>query len=169
MRARGPRPVWGEPMLWLVTGLPLLVLVAAAITLALALRAPVDASATQVQRIAQVQLEDLAPDREAARRGLRARLEADPVHGVIEVALATGGDATGVDDRLVLHLLHPVSAQHDRVLPLHRAGYRWRAQTDPWSPQDWEVRLSPPRGTWRLAGRLRRGQHATELAPAVAR
>jgi uncharacterized protein len=169
MRARGPRPVWREPMLWLVTGLPLLVLVAAAVTLALALRAPVDASATQVRRIAQVQLQDLAPDREAARRGLRARLEVDPARGLIEVRLATGSDATGVDEHLVLQLLHPVSARHDRLVPLQRAGYHWRAQIEPWSPQAWEVRLAPPRGEWRVGGRLPRGQRDAVLAPAVAR
>ena len=155
-------------MLWLVTSLPLLVLVAAAVTLALALRAPADASATQVRRIAQVQMEDLAPDHEALRRGLRAQLEVEPARGLIEVRLATGSDATGVDDRLELRLLHPVSAQHDRLVPLYRHGYRWRAQVDPWSPHAWDVRLAPPRGEWRLTGRLSRGQRDAVLAPAVA-
>lgn len=170
MRTRGPRPVWREPMLWLVTGLPLLVLAAAAVTLALALRAPVDASATQVRRIAQVQLEDLAPDREAARRGLRARLEVQPALGRIEVTLAAESEAIGdVEGPLELQLLHPVSASQDRIVALQREGAHWRARMSPSAPQAWEVRLVSAQGAWRLVGRLPREQRIVALAPAVVR
>jgi uncharacterized protein len=165
MNAARRRTVWREPMLWLVAGLPLLVLVAAGVTVGLASRAPADAAAAQVRRIAQVQVEDLALDREAARRGLEAALEVSAAAGAITLSANGAGFA---EDRLELRMLHPLHASQDRTVVLVRSGDAWHGDTTTWTPQAWELRLQPPQGRWRLTGRLPRDAVRTSMLPAVA-
>jgi uncharacterized protein len=165
MHAPVRRAQWREPMLWLVAGLPLLVLAAAAATVALARRTPADASAAQVRRIAQVQLEDLAPDRAAAQRGLQATLEADPAAGTVTLR---AGSAALPEQGLELHMLHPLSQAQDRIVLLTRTAGAWRGRTAAWTPHAWELRLQPPHGAWRLTGRLAREAVQARMQPAVA-
>jgi uncharacterized protein len=162
--ARIGRPAWREPMTWLVAGLPLVVIAAAAVTIAIARRSPADASAGDTRRIAQIQIDDLGPDREAARRGLQAQLVVEPRTGRIDVSFAAGRVD---DDALELLLLHPLDEQRDRRLTLHREGPSWRVSTPPWRTQDWELRLRPLRGDWRLAGRIAGNATRATLSPSV--
>ena len=159
--ARAP---WREPMLWLVAALPVLVLAAAVATVAVARQGRVDDSGAHTRRIAQVQIEDLAADREAARLGLRARVAADAARGVLIVDVR---GAAG-DGPLRLALLHPLDARADRTLALVATPDGWRGETAPWSRQAWDLRLSDPRGRWRLAGRLPASATQASLQPAVA-
>jgi hypothetical protein len=151
-------------MAWLVAGLPLAVIAAAVITIAIARRSPADASEGDTRRIAQIQIDDLTPDREAARRGLQAQLVADPRSGRIDVIFAAGRSD---DEVLELMLLHPLDEQRDRRVTLHRDGASWRATTQPWRVHDWELRLRPLRGDWRLAGRMAGDTTRATLSPAV--
>lgn len=165
-RARG---FWREPVAWVVVGLPAACVVALVATLALATRDPVDATANRTQRIAQIQLEDLAADSEAARLGLRAQVHADPARGTVEVELrVTSGEAA--PGTLMLAMRHPVREDLDRLVTLTHEDGRWHGRTDAWLPkQRWNLQLVPEPPTWRLTGRLDAGEMDTELAAAVAR
>jgi hypothetical protein len=161
----GRRSAWREPMTWFIAGLPLVVIVASIVTIAVARRSPADASAGETRRIAQIQIDDLAPDHEAARLGLHAQLHGDAARGRIEIVFAATIDA----ERLNLSMLHPVDQRQDRHLSLQREGNAWQATTEPWSAHAWELRLQPPGNEWRLTGRLAGGAAGATLSPAVVR
>jgi hypothetical protein len=158
------RPAWREPMLWLVVAMPACVVVAAVVTIRAANLMPGDSSAADTRRIAQMQLQDLGPDREAARRGLQAQLKADSVTGRVDVTFASPGLRV---ENLELAMLHPIREGEDRHLALHWNGESWRGVTDPWRQQDWELRLAATDGEWRLSARLVAGADAATLQPGV--
>jgi hypothetical protein len=159
------RPAWREPMLWMAAALPLAVLVAAGVTIAIASGSAPDRGEPGVRRIAQVQLADLGPDRAAARAGLRGRLEADASHGRLMVRI---DDV--LDDRLELSLVHPIDGSEDRRVVLQRDGEAFRGETAPWSAtQSWTLRVQPRDGAWRLGGRLHPKASRADLQPAVPR
>jgi hypothetical protein len=161
------RGFWREPVAWVVVGLPAASVAALGVTIALAVREPVDSTANRTQRIAQIQLEDLAADREAARLGLHTRLHADAATGVIELALEPGDAPAGT---LRLAMRHPSREDLDRIVVLAREGDRWRGQAGPWpSKQGWNLQLVPDPPAWRLTGRLDAGTADAELSAAVAR
>jgi hypothetical protein len=161
------RASWREPVLWLVVGLPLVALIASTVMIRLALRDPADASGSSTRRIAQIQLEDLSWDREAARRGVRVLLEADAPGGEIRVRLSPDD---GQPASLDLVMRHPTQAAQDRVLALVRDGTQWRARTSSWAvTQAWELQLASPTQHWRVAGRLTSRATETVLVPQVGR
>lgn len=162
--ARSP---WREPMLWFAGALPLAVLVAAAATIAIARGGDAGRGEAGVRRIAQMQLEDLGPDREAARLGRRAHVDADAPHGTIALRIEP---PAADDESIELAMLHPARHRDDRSLVLHRDGELWRAVTLPWpASQAWEMRLRARDGGWRIGGRLTGGATQAELVPAVVR
>ena len=160
---------WRNRVLWLVMGLPIVTLVASAVMVHLALRDAADSSSGQTRRIAQIQLEDLAPDREAARRGVRARLDANPSNGDIRVVFDQDLEGAPI---LELTLLHPSRASRDRRVPLMRDGSTWRGRTAGWpESQKWTLRLAGEAGSaraWRIAGRWVPLSEGAILGPAVA-
>lgn len=159
-----------EPVAWLMLGLPLLTLVAIVATIRVASHDAVDASHATTRRIAQVQIEDLSFDTEAARRGLLATLEADATDGSLVVTLPADVDAYGVSDELVLTLVHPIDAARDQHVSLLRDKRRWTGMAAPArSAQAWGVELADAGQHWRLKGRLARNASRAVLAPAVAR
>ncbi len=166
------RPWYREPLVWLVIGLPAMVVVAGAWTLAIAIRAGgADAVPDPVRRTAQVQQADLGPDREAARLGLAATLAVDAGSGALRVELQ-GPAADAQPALLWLELRHPTRAE-DHRLPLARAGQAWQgrlpaAEGAAAIPHDWILRLAPDGDGWRLAGRLEAGGASAGLRPAVA-
>ena len=87
-----PRPWFREPLVWLVIGLPAMVVVAGVWTLVVAARAGgADSVPDTVRRTAQVQQADLGPDREAARLGLEAELAVDASSGALQTFSCTPG------------------------------------------------------------------------------
>lgn len=161
------RASWREPVLWLVIGLPLVAVIASTVMIRLALRDPADASGSSTRRIAQMQLEDLSWDREAARRGVRVQLEADATDGEIRVRLSPDD---GQPASLDLVMRHPTQAARDRVLALEREGAQWRARTASWAAtQAWELQLTSPAQHWRVAGRLAPQDTEAVLVPQVSR
>lgn len=158
------RPAWREPMVWLAGALPLAVVVAAVLTIAIAGDAPRDRGDARVRRIAQVQLADFAPDRAAARLHLHGTLEADAARGELRLGIERP------DDELVLALLHPVDEDADREVILRRRGNGFQGATTPWNAgQAWTLRLQPRDGRWRLGGRLAPHASRAALQPAVPR
>jgi hypothetical protein len=160
------RSFWRQPVAWLFVALPLLTLAAAFVTIRIAARDTVDAARGDTRWIAQVQIEDLGADREAARRGMKATLIVSPERGDVVLTLAAAPDDLA---GLQLMLLHPARAAQDRSLRMRRDGAQWRGQTLPWpAGQSWDVELADTDRHWRLKGRI--GQDAREavLNPAVA-
>lgn len=163
------RGFWRQPVAWVLVGLPAAGVIALAATIMLAMRDPVDGSAARTQRIAQIQMEDLAADRMAAEQGIRAHLTANAGSGEFELALLAV-DADIAPPVLTLAMRHPVREAQDRRVTLTRAGDRWHGRTDPWPPhQAWNLQLVADSPAWRIAGRLAADATEAELAPAVAR
>lgn len=163
-----------NPMLWLVVGLPALVVVAGISTVVIAIRAGgSDAIPEDVRRMAQIQTAELGPDAHAAQAGLSL------VFSVQDDGL-TLLPASGRIDRaapLRLSLLHPTDAAQDRSLSLAPSVDGWRVAAaalpdgtrmpalDP--AHDWRVVAAAADGRWRLHGRLPAGQRAVLLRPAL--
>ena len=158
------RPAWREPMVWLITALPLTSVVAGAWLLLAAIHSGGDdAIADTVQQTGQIQLSDIGPDAGATRDGLSAVLRVGD--GSIEVFPATGE----FDRRAVLELSlrHPTLANADQQLRLQPTPNGWSAHANLDAGHDWKLQLGPPGMHWRIVGRLPRGMHATRLAPAL--
>jgi hypothetical protein len=156
---------WAHPELWLVLAIPVATVAAGIGTLRLAdVDMSTDASGGTVRRTAQVQVAELAPDREAARRGLSARVLVDRVGGVVLVELSEGAAGDGPLQLFAQHALH---ADRDLALPLRGAGRRWRAHAIPGADANWRLVLGDADGAWRLVGRLPRGADTAALRPAL--
>ena len=154
------RPAWREPMVWLVVGLPC---VAVAASLALVVQAvhggPDDSDIDDVHRTAQMQVADTQPEHHAAALNLSVTLlftERDTQ--VVPV--------TGDFDRhqlLKLTLAHPTDDDHDLRPALEVTAQGWAGEPVRVDGNDWIVRLEAADGSWRLRGRLPRGQRALLL------
>lgn len=155
------RKAFREPMVWLVTLLPALVVVAGIATVVIAVRAGGnDAVPDTVRRTAQIQVAELAPEARAQALGLAAVLRVQD--GRIELLPVDGEFERGA--RLSLHLAHPSRAQDDRVVELMPDALGWHAEDVLADTHDWQLRLAPTDGSWRLHGRLPAGQSAAHLA-----
>lgn len=155
--------------MWLVVGLPLLVIVAGFVTLYIAIDAGgSDAIPDDVRRTAQVQTSELAPDERASSLKLSAVLSVHDGH--LEVLPASG---PLLDDKLLrsqplrLLLQHPTLAAEDRELKLIPTNTGWRVGHTLDTGHDWRIQLLPEGTAWRLRARLPAGQRGVLLAPAV--
>lgn len=161
-----PASAWyRQPILWLALLLPAAIVVAAAVTLAIAMRdGSSDAAPDSVRRTAQTQVTDLAPDLEAQRRGLSAVLDRDADdHGVRITLTGPAGDQA-----LALHLVHPAQASRDVEIRLVRTGTVWLGRSSEPLAGRWRLRLQPTAGDWRLVGHLPDDGRRAELQPAFA-
>lgn len=159
------RPAWREPMLWLVFGIPAASVVASVALLVAAARSSGthDAVADRVQRTAQIQVADLAPDLAARRLDLAAMLH---MEGDELVLVPTRGDFPR-NAVLQLWLRHPARAGADVALQLQPAADGWRTRHAMPATHDWNLELAPPDRAWRLQGRLVQGQRHAALQPAL--
>lgn len=159
------RPWYREPMLWLVVGLPFIVVVAGFVTLFVAIRAGgADAYPSEVRRTAQIQVESLAADQAAIARGIAGSLAIDPDTGGIRVVLENvPGDVVQVR----LSLIHPARAEGDSELMLTRSGDAFHGRIATPLAQVWSVRVSDVEGGWRVGGRYEQGRRAVRLAPSL--
>ena len=153
-----------EPMVWLVIALPLAAVVASIWLVVLSSRGgSIDSVADEVQRTGQIQTTDLGPDERAAQLKLGAVLQSE--EGMLRVFPAGGEFHRG--ENLRLTLLHPYSEDADQVLTLVPDKLGWHAEHAPDAGHDWNLQLGDEAGSWRLRGRLPRGQHAAHLGPAL--
>ena len=164
-----PRLAWKEPMVWLVVVLPALAVIASIALLIAAARSSGnnDMVADSVQHTGQIQEADIGPDARAMALKLGAVLQSED--GMLRVFPA-GGDFL-LSQPLQLKLLHPNRQDDDVHLTLVPDALGWHVKhaTDPGN--DWNVQLSDGDAShdvsWRLRGRLPRGQRATHLGPAL--
>ncbi|NDK37412.1 nitrogen fixation protein FixH [Pseudoxanthomonas gei] len=155
---------WRQPVMWLVIGLPLASVVAGIIMVIVAGGSDaIDTSPDQVRRTAQIQTTDLGPDEAAGAARLSAIVRLDPERKLVEVLPVSGDFERNVPLRLAL--AHPTRAELDVALLLQPTELGWRAAADLDASHDWNIRLGPADGHWRLQGRLPRGQLATNLQP----
>lgn len=156
---------WRQPVVWLLVLIPLASMVAAGMLVFEALRSSGsdDPVADPVRRTAQIQVVDLGPDARASRDGLSAVVRIAP--GFVEVLPVTGQFAPGQTLRLLLQ--HPAHAEQDRALLLPPGGNGWRVPARIAMGHEWRVQLTANDTSWRLTGRLPKGQQAARLAPAL--
>lgn len=159
------RPAPREPMLWLVFGLPALVVVASLVTVWISARGGAnDPVADDVRRTAQIQTTELAPDETAAQLGLSAVLSVQD--GTLLLVPATGTFPR--QSPLGLRLAHPLEAGRDLRVELNPTELGWSVAAKVDDGNDWNATLQDSTGQWRIVGRLRAGEHAVRLAPALA-
>lgn len=153
-----------EPMVWLVIALPLAAVLAGIWMMVLSSRGgSIDSVPDDVQRTGQIQTTDLGPDERAARLKLGAVLQSE--EGVLRVFPAGGEFRRG--EPLRLQLLHPYEADADEAITLAPDELGWQAEFALDASHDWNLQLADEAGSWRLRGRLPRGQHAAHLGPAL--
>ncbi len=159
------RPAWKEPMVWLVAAIPAASVVASVALLVAAARSSGnnDAVADRVQRTAQIQVSDLAPDLAARELDLAASLRVGDER--IDVLPAHGAFPRDAPLQLALH--HPTRAQDDLQLILQPSADGWSMAYALPQAHDWTLTLAPVDGRWRLQGRLPRDQRSAGLQPAL--
>lgn len=157
------RSKWSNPVMWLVIGLPLASMVFGIGLVVIASRESDDAIVDPIRRTAQIQVADLGPDALAQRRRLSAVLRVDG--DAVEVIPVEGDFDRAAPLRL--SLLHPTHSDSDRALTLARTDVGWRAEEAIDRGSDWNLRIEPLDRSWRIGGRLRKGEQAARLAPAL--
>jgi hypothetical protein len=152
-------------MVWLLVALPLASVIASALLIYSSVTSGGDdAIADTVERTAQIQDADLGPDARAGQRQLVAVLRID--RDLVELLPVSGDFDRGASLRLALR--HPTRADADRQLLLRPQGNGWQARLAVDRSHDWRVMASPVDGSWRILGRLPKGQRATRLGPVLA-
>ena len=154
-----------NPVMWLVIGLPLLAVI---FTVSMVVVATMEGSghdsvAENVKRTGQIQTAELGPDEVARQQNLSAVLR--NTGKVIEMYPV--GDQMDRSAEYLLELLHPTQQKQDVKATLKPTDVGWRTEVSVDPEHDWNVRLSPANGEWRLVGRLVKGQHAVRLHPAL--
>jgi uncharacterized protein len=152
-------PRRANPVLWLVIGLPLLAVAASFVSLALAVtRGDKELPATYHWEGTGLASDD-ARGAEAARLGISASLQVDPVGERCTLQLAGAQPAA-----LRLDLAHPTDPSADRHVPLQRnSDGHYEAPCAALAPAHWWVQVSDAEGRWLLRGRTR-GALATAFA-----
>lgn len=156
------RPAWREPLVWLVFGLPAIAVVAL-IWMVFIAAGPgsTDSIDPAVKRTAQVQIADLGPDQAAAKLRLAALLRVDGKE--LEVLPLRAGFDTAKPLKLLLR--HPTRSELDHQLSMQPTATGWRAPLELDLSHDWTLQLTPEDGSWRLQGRMPRGQLSARLQP----
>lgn len=154
--------MWREPMMWLVFGLPAVVVVAGVAMIPMfgdsqAIEDVLD----EVHRTGQIQQTDLAPDLRARELNLSAHLLV--TGDTIELRPVSGTLPAG--EVLELTLEHPSLATRDLTVQLQPTQGLWRAQAQLDGTHDWKLALAPGDGAWRLTGRLAHAEVSALLAP----
>ena len=152
-------------MVWLLIALPTLVIAGTFFAITLAVRTGSgDAFPSSVRRTAQIQAEDLAPDRAAIAMNLHGSLRIDAATGAVRLELANVPPATM---KLHLDLIHPARAAEDLAADLVRAGETFAGRVEGAAGKVWSVQVSDAENTWRVAGRFDPATHSAALAPAL--
>lgn len=151
-------------MVWLVAGLPLAAVIGSIWLIAEAVRSGNDdAVYDQVQRTGQAQVADLGPDARASKLKLGAVVQIDG--RTLHVFPAGGAFVRG--ESLQLTLLHPQHQAADRSVDLQSDPSGWHAELNLDDSHDWIVHVTDEKSTWRLRGRLLKGQRAAHLGPSL--
>ena len=158
-------PWYREPMVWLLIALPAVVIAGTVFAIVLATRAGGgDAFPSAVRRTAQIQADDLAPDRKAIALDLHGSLSIDPSTGAVWLALENLPASTL---KLHLDLIHPARAAEDMSTDLVRAGENFAGRIENATGKVWSVLVSDAESTWSVTGRFDPATNSATLAPAL--
>lgn len=153
-----------EPMVWLVAGLPLASVIGSIWLVVLAVRSGNDdAVFDQVQRTGQAQVADLSPDARAAELKLGAVVQIDKA----TLHVFPAGGAFVRSEPMHVTLIHPQHQASDRSIDLQPDATGWHAPLTLDQSHDWIVHATDQAATWRLRGRLLKGQRAAHLGPSL--
>ncbi len=153
-----------EPMVWLIIGLPAASVVAGLMLVATAVRSGgADEVTDDVRRTAQIQVSELGADALAESMKLSAVLSLDNATAQV---LPVNGEFVR-NEALLLTLSHPTDSTQDLRLNLEPNELGWRAVVEPGTAHDWIAQLAPADGRWRLRGRLKAGERAAHMGPAL--
>ena len=150
------------PLMWFVVGLPLAVVVAAFITLAIAIRSADDVVRDDFRKEGLAIYADPARDAAAVEAGVQALLEVQ-AGGTISVSLALARGE--LPDGLVIVLSHATRAEYDQMVPLRPQDGRYVGRGEALAPGRWYVEITPPGREWRLKGDFRDAAAGLQLAP----
>ena len=145
------RPWWKEPMLWLVAGLPAIVVVASFITYFIAANNPDPLVNAGYQKVGMAPGKDMSRERRAL--SLQIGGELVMLDGTANLKLS--GRLDTMPAQLELLLLHPTHADQDVRVQLREIGNGEYVGSMPMMLQgNWQWILEPIDGAWRLAGGL---------------
>lgn len=162
-----PGTRWSSvPLMWFVVGLPLAVVVAGFVTLAIAIRSSDVVVRDDFRKEGLAIYADPGRHSAAAALGAAATLTVDAASGSIQVDLSLAQGAQ--PDALLVVLSHATRAEYDRMVTLRLADGSYAGRTAALPPGHWYVEITPPDRGWRLKGDFRDAAAAIRLmAPAV--
>lgn len=163
-----PATRWSSvPLMWFVVGLPLAVVVAGFVTLAIAIRSSDVVVRDDFRKEGLAIYADPGRDAAAAALGAAATLTVDAASGSIRVELSVA--RAQLPDALVVVLSHATRAEYDRMVTLRLVDGAYSGRTGALPPGRWYVEITPPGRGWRLKGDFRDAADAVRLAapPAV--
>lgn len=150
------------PLMWFVVGLPAVVVIAAFVTLAIAVKSSDDVVRDDFRKEGLAIYADPARDAAAAGIGAAAVLTVHPT-GELRATLSL---AHGQPPRsLVVVLSHATRAEYDRMLTLEAGEAAYEGRGDPLPPGHWYVEVTPPGREWRLKGDFRDSVELLRLKP----
>jgi len=140
------------PLMWFVVGLPVVVVLAAFVTLTIAIRSSDDVVRDDFRKEGLAIYADPARDAAAAAAGARAVLAVDSSGAIaLSLTLASGEPP----DELVVVLSHATRAEFDQLVSLKRRDGAYAGRGEPLEPGHWYVEITPPGRAWRLKGDFR--------------
>jgi len=161
-RGQDRRTGWRSvPLMWFVVGLPAAVVVAAFITLGIAIRSSDDVVRDDFRKEGLAIYADPARDAAAAEAGARVVLEVDASGTLAATLTLAHGDAP---DELLVVLSHATRAEYDQMVPLRRRDGTYSGKGEALAPGRWYVEITPPAREWRLKGDFRDSAAGLELA-----
>jgi hypothetical protein len=150
------------PLMWFVVGLPLAVVVAAFVTLGLAIRSADDVVRDDFRKEGLAIYADPARDAAAAEAGARARLEVDATGRIVASLTLERGEPPG---ELLVVLSHATRAEYDQMVSLRLRDDTYEGRGQALAPGHWYVEVTPPGREWRLKGDFRDVAAGLALAP----
>jgi len=138
---------------WFLISLPLSVVVAALVTLKIAIDSDDGLVSDDYYKEGLAIHKDADSAAKAKALGIAGTLRYDPETGAVNLMLekALPGTATA----LSLRVIHPTRPDQDQSLQLTPVdGVRFAGRAQPLGPAHWNLQLRPADGSWRIEGRL---------------
>ena len=142
-------PWYREPWPWLLMLGPAVVVVAAFVTLWLAVRSSDGLVADDYYKQGLAINQALARGDRARAMGLSARLRIDGGSAIVALRSREG---VSLPETIRLSFAHPTRGGLDRVVDLEGSAVGYRASMPDLSDGRWQILLEDPDGMWRLSG-----------------
>ena len=165
-----PKPWYKYWLLWAAMVPPAAAVIGGLVSAWLA-GGPPDLVVDDYGEIALATQQRMERDQQARALGLSARLVVIPEGNgdneqpaLIRVQLVADREPLPEPGSLILRVIHPTTADKDRVLELRRAGDGYEGRLD-WPATRYYLELADPASRWRLRGESRAGALQLQLQP----